>query len=200
MRDPRLPAQRSFAWVAGDGGAGARAVHGSETRRRSGPESSASVTAEPALPRQRPLTREGPATAAGSFEPASVAPSDSLALVSGLILEELRAIRAALAQPKIDADQDPGAPALTVEAAASRLRCSRNQVFELIRRGQLKASKPGKRRMVSLASIDALLAGREEKRRARATRQAKRRASKPRPAAGTPAADEVARSILAIEV
>jgi excisionase family DNA binding protein len=54
----------------------------------------------------------------------------------------------------------PAAPeTLTVEAAAKRLRIGRNQCYEAVARGELPAIKIGRRILIPVAALDALLRG-----------------------------------------
>ena len=47
---------------------------------------------------------------------------------------------------------------LTVEEAAAELRVSRSRVWELIAAGCLASTRPGRRRLVPRAAVDALVA------------------------------------------
>ncbi len=71
----------------------------------------------------------------------------------------LREIRSDLRRLK-SATIQPGALAVTTEQAMARLGCSRSRIFELLKEGRLtRAERVGKLTMITLASIDRLIAG-----------------------------------------
>lgn len=66
---------------------------------------------------------------------------------------EIRALREALQDTRAD-----GAVAISIEDAGRRLGCARTRIFELIRQWQLRvAPRMGRKRMVSVASVELLL-------------------------------------------
>jgi excisionase family DNA binding protein len=68
----------------------------------------------------------------------------------------------------------PGAVAITLEQAAARLGCSRSRIFEFLKAGRLKrAARVGRKLLLTLASVDELLAKPNQEPKARPTRQAK---------------------------
>lgn len=73
------------------------------------------------------------------------------------VLTELRQLRAVVAELR-QAQTLQGAEAVPVEAAGELLGCKRTQVFALLATGKLvPAPRQGRRRMVTRASVDALL-------------------------------------------
>lgn len=83
-----------------------------------------------------------------------------------MVLAELRALRAEVqvqGQELLELRQQLRGPppvSIPVEEAARHLGCARTQVFELLRRGQLRRGKSvGRRTMVTVASLEALQTG-----------------------------------------
>lgn len=73
------------------------------------------------------------------------------------VVAELRQLRAMVAELQ-QAQTLQGAEAVPVEAAGALLGCRRTQVFALLATGKLvSAPRQGRRRMVTRASVDALL-------------------------------------------
>ena len=82
---------------------------------------------------------------------------NELTAIIAELAAEVRQLRAEVAA--LRTAPQAGATALTVEAAAQRLGCGRSRVFELLAEGKLQpAAKHGRKRMVTLESVDQLLA------------------------------------------